>query len=70
MDDRSRRLLECVLDNESFDDVLITLACIAHAKSENPAADKYEQKQWRKASDRLVMLREWCAQFGPGSGCR
>jgi hypothetical protein len=70
MDDRSRRRLECVLDTESFDDVLIALAGITHAKSEDRAAEKYEQKQWRKASDRLVMLRDWCAQFGPGSGCR
>jgi hypothetical protein len=70
MDDRSRRLLECLVDTESFDDVLITLADIARAKAEDPSANKHEQKQWRKANDRLGMLRDWCAQFGPGSNCR
>jgi len=70
MEDRSRRFFECLAKKESFDDVLITVADIAHAKSENPDADKHEQKQWRKASDRLVMPRDWCAQFGPGSDCR
>ena len=64
------RLLECLVDTESFDDVLITLADIARAKAVDPAANKHEQKQWRKANDRLVMLRDWCAQFGPGSDCR
>jgi hypothetical protein len=67
MEDRSRRFSECLAEKESFDDVLITLADIA---SENPDADKHEQKQWRKANDRLVMLHDWCTQFGPGSDCR
>jgi hypothetical protein len=70
MDDRSRRGLECLVDCASFDDVLAALAEITRAKSENLASEKYEQKQWRKAGERLVMLREWCAQFGPGSNCR
>jgi hypothetical protein len=70
MDDRSRRFLECLVDSESFDDLLITLVDITHAKADDPAAKKHEQKQWRKASDRLVVLRDWCAQFGPGSDCR
>ena len=66
MDDCSRRLLEYLMNTESFDDVLIALAGITRAK----AAKTYELKQWRKAGDRLVMLPDWCAQFGPGSDCR
>jgi hypothetical protein len=52
MDDCSRRLLEYLMNTESFDDVLIALAGITRAK----AAKTYELKQWRKAGDRLVML--------------
>jgi hypothetical protein len=70
MDDRSRNLLECLVDTESFDAVLTTLAVIAHEKAEYPDVDKYEAKQWSRASERLVRLRDWCAEFGPGSGCR
>jgi hypothetical protein len=70
MDDRSRNLLECLVDTESFDAVLTTLAVIAHEKAEHPNVNKYEAKLWSRASDRLVKLRDWCAEFGPGSDCR
>ncbi len=58
MDTHSRRVLDCVMEQESFNDI-VALTAITPSKSENPAAQKHEQKQWRKASERHVMLRDW-----------
>lgn len=58
MDTRLRRVLDCLVEQESFNDI-VALTAITHSKSENPAAQKHEQKQWRKASERHVMLRDW-----------
>jgi hypothetical protein len=70
MDARSKNLLVCLLSKGTLDEVLTQIVVICFDKSEDPAFQKFEQRQWRKASDRLVKVRDWCSQYGPGSNCR
>jgi hypothetical protein len=70
MYDRHRDVLECLVENESLDGVLYRLITIAEKKAQYQYADKLSAAQWRRAVRRLAEVRKWCAEFGPGSGCR
>ncbi len=70
MSDRHRDVLECLVESENLDGVLGRLIAIAEKKAQDPYADKLSAAQWKRAVRRLAELRKWCAEFGPGSGCR
>ena len=70
MDQRSKNMIAFIVEGEGFDRVLAELIVITYNKSKEAGVKKSEAKQWRKASDRLVKLRDWCDQFGPGSDCK
>ncbi len=68
--DRTQYLLECLVESESLDGLLCALIAIAERNAESPDSDKLAAKQWNRTLRRLRELREWCAEFGPGSDCR
>ena len=68
--DRAEYVLECLVERESLDGVLATLIAIAEKKAKTNANDKRTAAQWNRSLRRLIELRAWCAEFGPGSGCR
>jgi hypothetical protein len=70
MNDRTQQLLECLVDSESLDGVLARLIVTAEKKARSQYSDKRSVAQWNRALRRLKELRAWCAEFGPGSGCR
>jgi hypothetical protein len=70
MYDRHRDVLECLVESETLDGVLGRLIAIAEKKAQDPYAGKLSEAQWKRAVRRLTELRKWCAEFGPGSGCR
>ena len=65
-----RRDVECLIESESLDGVLARLISIAEKKAKDRHSDRLTAAQWRRATRRLIELRAWCAEFGPGSGCR
>ena len=67
MDKHSENLLERLLENHEFEDFLSTLAVVIHHHALKPEFTKTECKQWLKVTDRILKLKEWCAEFGPGS---
>ncbi len=70
MDKRSETLLEGLLETHEFDDFLSGLAVVIHRRAFKPEFAKNESKQWLKVTDRILKLKEWCAEFGPGSGVK
>jgi len=70
MYDRQRDVLECLVDSESLDGVLVRLIAIAEKKAQSRHENRLTATQWTRARRRLIELRSWCAEFGPGSGCR
>jgi len=68
METRHQNLLAAILEAEGLDKTLTALAVIASGKV--PSTHKMEAKQWARASERIVKLRDWCALYGPGSGCK
>jgi hypothetical protein len=70
MYDRQRDVLECLVDSESLDGVLVRLIAIAEKKAQNRRENRLTATQWTRAMRRLTELRAWCAEFGPGSVCR
>lgn len=70
MYDRQRDVLECLVDSESLDGVLVRLIAIAEKKAQSRHENRLTATQWTRAMRRLIELRAWCAEFGPGSGCR
>ena len=70
MYDRQRDVLECLVDSESLDGVLVRLIAIAEKKAQSRYENRLTATQWTRAMRRLTELRAWCAEFGPGSGCR
>jgi hypothetical protein len=65
MYDRQRDVLECLVDG-----VLVRLIAIAEKKAQSRHENRLTATQWTRARRRLIELRAWCAEFGPGSGCR
>ncbi len=65
MYDRQRDVLECLVDG-----VLVRLIAIAETKAQSRHENRLTATQWTRARRRLIELRAWCAEFGPGSGCR
>jgi hypothetical protein len=63
-------LLESLVEGESLDGVLTSLIVIAEKKAQSRYSNKVTVHQWSRAARRLKELREWCAEFGPGSDCR
>ena len=70
MYDRQRDVLERLVDSESLDGVLVRLIAIAEKKVQSRYENRLTATQWTRAMRRLTELRAWCAEFGPGSGCR
>lgn len=70
MDKRSEKLLENLLKTEAFNDFLSSLAIVTHRMAFEPWLGKTESKQWLKVTDRILKLKDWCAEFGPGSGAK
>jgi hypothetical protein len=70
MYDRQRDVLECLVDSESLDGVLVRLIAIAEKKAQSRHENRLTATQWARTMRRLTELRAWCAKFGPGSGCR
>ena len=63
-------LLESLIHDESLDGVLTSLIVIAEKKAQSRHSNKVTVHQWSRAARRLKELRDWCAEFGPGSDCR
>ncbi len=68
--DRTQYLLECLVESENLDGLLSALVAIAEKNARSPYSDKLAARQWTRTLRRLRELREWCVEFGPGSGCR
>jgi len=68
--DSTEYLLESLVNGESLDRVLASLIVIAEKRAQSQYSNKVTVNQWSRAARRLKELREWCAEFGPGSDCR
>ena len=63
-------ILESLADSEGLNGVLASLIAVAERKAKSKYGDKVSANQWSRTIRRLKELREWCAEFGPGSTCR
>ncbi len=67
---RIEYILESLVDGESLDSLITSLIAIAEKKAQSRYSNKVAVNQWSRTARRLKELREWCAEFGPGSTCR
>ena len=70
MSKNTEYILEGLADSEGLNGVLASLIAVAERKAKSKCGDKVSANQWSRITRRLKELREWCAEFGPGSTCR